>query len=61
MKKSKGILPNAKEHLAFVIIVIFASLFLIKNVFFSKNLNNDIITYKVFLKKRRFYDTKTTW
>ena len=43
MKKSKGILPNAKEHLAFVIIVIFASLFLIKNVFFSKNLNNDIM------------------
>lgn len=43
MKKRKGILPNAKEHLAFVIIVIFASLFLIKNVFFSKNLNNDIM------------------
>lgn len=43
MKKHKGILPNAKEHLGLVIIIIFVSLFLIKNVFFSKNLNNDIM------------------
>ena len=33
MKKSRGILPNAKEHLGLVILIVFISLFLIKNVF----------------------------
>ncbi|EGV08966.1 hypothetical protein HMPREF9127_1293 [Parvimonas sp. oral taxon 393 str. F0440] len=36
MKKRKGILPNAKEHFGFVIIIIFVSLFLIKNIFLVK-------------------------
>lgn len=52
MKKRKGILPNAKEHLGLVIIIIFVSLFLIKNVFFSKNLNNDIMV----LENPKTYD-----
>lgn len=52
MKKRKGILPNAKEHFGFVIIIIFVSLFLIKNIFFSKNLNNDIMV----LENPKTYD-----
>ena len=39
MRKRNGILPNAKEHLGLVILIVFVSLFLIKNVFFNKNLN----------------------
>lgn len=52
MKKHKGILPNAKEHFGLVIIIIFVSLFLIKNIFFSKNLNNDIMV----LENPKTYD-----
>lgn len=43
MKKRKKLLLNAKENIGLVILILFISLFLIKNVFFSKNLNKDII------------------
>ena len=52
MRKRNGILPNAKEHLGLVILIVFVSLFLIKNVFFNKNLNNDIMV----LENPKTYD-----
>ncbi|EGL38406.1 hypothetical protein HMPREF9126_0048 [Parvimonas sp. oral taxon 110 str. F0139] len=52
MKKRRGILPNAKEHLGLVILIIFVSLFLVKNMFFNKNLNKDIMV----LENPKTYD-----
>ena len=52
MKKRKKLLPNARENIGLVILFLFVSLFLIKNVFFSKNLNKDIIT----LENPKSYD-----
>ena len=56
MKKSRGILPNAKEHLGLVILIVFISLFLIKNVFFNKNLNKDVMV----LENPKTYDLNLT-
>ena len=56
MRKRNGILPNAKEHLGLVILIVFVSLFLIKNVFFNKNLNNDIMV----LENPKTYDLNLT-
>ena len=52
MKKRKKMLLNAKENIGLVILILFISLFLIKNVFFSKNLNKDIIV----LENPKSYD-----
>lgn len=52
MKKRKKLLPNARENIGLVILFLFVSLFLIKNVFFSKNLNKDIIS----LENPKSYD-----
>lgn len=52
MKKRKKLLPNARENIGLVILFLFVSLFLIKNVFFSKNLNKDIIA----LENPKSYD-----
>lgn len=52
MKKRKKLLPNARENIGLVILFLFVSLFLIKNIFFSKNLNKDIIT----LENPKSYD-----
>lgn len=52
MKKRKKMLPNARENIGLVILFLFVSLFLIKNVFFSKNLNKDIIA----LENPKSYD-----
>ena len=52
MKKRKKMLLNAKENIGLVILILFISLFLIKNVFFSKNLNKDIIS----LENPKSYD-----
>lgn len=52
MKKRKKLLPNARENIGLVILFLFISLFLIKNIFFSKNLNKDIIT----LENPKSYD-----
>ena len=52
MKKRKKLLLNAKENIGLVILFLFVSLFLIKNVFFSKNLNKDIIA----LENPKSYD-----
>lgn len=52
MKKLKKLLPNARENIGLVILFLFVSLFLIKNVFFSKNLNKDIIA----LENPKSYD-----
>lgn len=52
MKKLKKLLPNARENIGLVILFLFVSLFLIKNIFFSKNLNKDIIT----LENPKSYD-----
>lgn len=52
MKKRKKLLPNARENIGLVILFLFISLFLIKNVFFSKNLNKDIIA----LENPKSYD-----
>lgn len=52
MKKRKKLLLNAKENIGLVILILFISLFLIKNVFFSKNLNKDIIV----LENPKSYD-----
>ena len=52
MKKRKKMLLNAKENIGLVILILFISLFLIKNVFFSKNLNKDIIA----LENPKSYD-----
>ena len=52
MKKRKKLLPNARENIGLVILFLFVSLFLIKNVFFSKNLNKDIIV----LENPKSYD-----
>ena len=52
MKKRKKLLPNARENIGLVILFLFLSLFLIKNVFFSKNLNKDIIV----LENPKSYD-----
>ena len=52
MKKRKKLLPNARENIGLIILFLFVSLFLIKNVFFSKNLNKDIIS----LENPKSYD-----
>lgn len=52
MKKRKKLLPNARENIGLVILFLFVSLFLIKNIFFSKNLNKDIIV----LENPKSYD-----
>ena len=52
MKKRKKLLPNARGNIGLVILFLFVSLFLIKNVFFSKNLNKDIIA----LENPKSYD-----
>ena len=52
MKKRKKLLPNARENIGLVILFLFVSLFLIKNVLFSKNLNKDIIS----LENPKSYD-----
>lgn len=52
MKKRKKMLLNARENIGLVILFLFVSLFLIKNVFFSKNLNKDIIS----LENPKSYD-----
>ncbi|WP_314558916.1 HlyD family efflux transporter periplasmic adaptor subunit [uncultured Parvimonas sp.] len=52
MKKRKKLLPNARENIGLVILFLFVSLFLIKNIFFSKNLNKDIIA----LENPKSYD-----
>ena len=52
MKKRKKLLPNARENIGLVILFLFVSLFLIKNVFCSKNLNKDIIA----LENPKSYD-----
>ena len=52
MKKRKKLLPSARENIGLVILFLFVSLFLIKNVFFSKNLNKDIIV----LENPKSYD-----
>lgn len=52
MKKRKKLLPNAGGNIGLVILFLFVSLFLIKNVFFSKNLNKDIIA----LENPKSYD-----
>ena len=52
MKKRKKLLPNARENIGLVILFLFVSLVLIKNAFFSKNLNKDIIS----LENPKSYD-----